>query len=84
MNYDRYSKMFDNEDNFTDAQEENLNIRMQPNDEAQEKILKNNLEFTKNYYEKNRILLNKFTQDFQEEINVINLFIFFKIFYFIL
>lgn len=76
--------MFDNEDNFTDAQEENLNIRMQPNDEAQEKILKNNLEFTKNYYEKNRILLNKFTQDFQEEINVINLFIFFKIFYFIL
>lgn len=69
MNYDKYSQKFDYDDNLGDIQEQNLN-KIVSKEDQNDKILKSNLEFTKLYHEKNRMLLNKFTQEFQDEINV--------------
>lgn len=75
LNYDKYSQKFDyDDDNIGDIQEQNLN-KIITKDDQNDKILKSNLDFTKKYHEKNRILLNKFTQEFQDEINVNLIFI---------
>jgi hypothetical protein len=77
LNYEKYSKMFEYDENNLDNMD-NFNKLYLKEDKNDSKI-KSNLEFTKIYYEKNRILLNRFTQEFHEEINVNNFsyFIFF-------
>ncbi len=70
LNYDKYSEKFDfDEENMGDVQEQNLN-KIIAKEDQNEKILKNNLDFTKKYHEKNRELLNKFPHAFQDEIHV--------------
>jgi len=70
LNYDKYSEKFDFDDeNMGDVQEQNLN-KIIAKEDQNEKILKNNLDFTKKYHEKNRELLNKFPHAFQDEIHV--------------
>ena len=70
LNYDKYWQKFEYDDNLGDIPEQNLNKNFISKEDQNDKILKNNLDFTKIYHEKNRMLLNKFTQEFQDEINV--------------
>jgi hypothetical protein len=70
LNYDKYFQKFEYDDNLGDIPEQNLNKNFISKEDQNDKILKNNLDFTKIYHEKNRMLLNKFTQEFQDEINV--------------
>jgi len=70
LNYDKYSQNFECDENIGDIQEQILNKKNSKEDQN-DKILKSNLDFTKRYYEKNRMLLNKFSLEFQDEINVI-------------
>lgn len=72
LNYEKYSKMFEYDENYSDNDKINkLHLKEDKNDSN----IKSNLEFTKIYYEKNRILLNRFTQEFHEEINVTNFYL---------
>ena len=69
LNYEKYSKMFEY-DESNDNMDSNVN-KLHLKEDKNDSNLKSNLEFTKIYYEKNRILLNRFTQELHEEINVI-------------
>ena len=80
LNYEKYSKMFEYDENNSDNMDSNVN-RLHLKEDKNDSNLKSNLEFTKIYYEKNRVLLNRFTQEFHEEINVI-IYIFFYFFIF--
>jgi len=79
LNYEKYSKMFEYDESNSDNMD-NIN-KLHLKDDKNDSKIKSNLEFTKIYYEKNRILLNRFTQEFHEEINVIN---FINFFYFLI
>ena len=81
LNYEKYSKMFEYDENNLENKD-NFNKLYLKEDKNDTKI-KSNLEFTKIYYEKNRILLNRFTQEFHEEINVKKKLLNFKFLFFI-
>lgn len=84
LNYEKYSKMFENNgsimydgsdynDNYNNNRDNNMNLNRFNNIKDEKLIdpnIKSNLDFSKIFYEKNRILLNRFTQEFYEEINV--------------